>query len=40
MINIEFGSVAEFLLKHGFGPGGRNAHQEMEAWRRSGGRTR
>ena len=40
VINIEYESVAEFLLKHGFGPDGRNAHVEIEAWRKRGGRTR
>lgn len=40
VINIEYGSVAEFLVEHGFGPGGRNAHGEMETWRNGGGRTR
>ena len=24
VINLKYGSVAEFLVEHGFGPGGRN----------------
>jgi len=40
VINLKFGSVAEFLVDHGFGPGGRNARVELEEWRRRGGQTR
>jgi len=40
VINLEYGSVAELLIEHGFGPGGRNARSEMEDWRQGGGTTR
>ncbi len=40
VINIKYGSVAEFLIEHGFGPAGRNAHAELEEWRKGGGKTR
>ena len=40
VINLEYGSVAELLIRHGFGPGGRNALAELTAWRAGGGRTR
>ncbi len=40
VIAIEYDGVAEFLVKHGFGPGGRNANMEMDAWRKRGGKTR
>ena len=40
VIKLRYGSVAELLVEHGFGPGGRNTRTEMEEWRKSGGRTR
>ena len=40
VINIKYGSVAEFLVEHGFGPDGLNARAEMQKWRDGGGRTR
>ena len=40
LINLKYGSVAEFLVEHGYGPDGRNARAEMEEWRNRGGRTR
>jgi hypothetical protein len=40
VILIEYGGVPEFLDKHGFGPGGRNARQELERWRARGGHPR
>ena len=40
VINLEYGSVAELLIRHGFGPGGRNARAELTEWRAGGGRTR
>lgn len=43
-ITLKYGStknaVAEFLLDNGFGPGGRNAHVEIEQWRNKGGTAR
>jgi hypothetical protein len=40
VINLKYNSVAEFLLDHGFGPGGRSARAELDEWRARGGRTR
>lgn len=40
VILLEYGGVAEFLIHHGFGPQGRNAHGELERWRAKGGRHR
>ena len=40
VINLTYGSVAEFLVSEGFGPGQRNAREELEEWKRRGGRTR
>jgi hypothetical protein len=40
VILVKYGSVPEFLVKKGFGPGGRNPRAELERWRRAGGRTR
>ena len=34
VIKVVYGSVAQFLDAHGFGPGGRNANQEGEDFRR------
>ena len=40
VINLKYGSVAEFIVENGYGPGGQNARAEMEEWRRRGGQTR
>lgn len=40
VINVEYGSVAQFLVAHGFGPGGRNARADLNEWRRNGGQVR
>ena len=34
----EYGSVAEFILKHGYGPGGKNDRQSHADWRANGGK--
>lgn len=34
VIAIKYGSIARFLVDHGFGPDGRNAAQEWAALRR------
>jgi hypothetical protein len=34
VMKLEYGSVAQFLDAHGFGPGKRNAHREAEAIKR------
>ena len=40
VINIKYGGVAEFLVEHGFGPGGLNPRVELDAWRERGGQVR
>ena len=30
MIRIEYGTVPEFLVKHGYGPDGKNPRDELE----------
>ncbi len=40
VINIEYGSVADFLVAHGFKPGGRNPRVELDEWREDGGQVR
>jgi hypothetical protein len=30
VIDLEYGSVASFLVEHGFGPDGRNPLEELE----------
>jgi hypothetical protein len=40
VILLEYGGVPEFLQRHGFGPGGRNARRELDAWREQGRRPR
>ena len=40
VILTNYGGVPEFLIAHGFGPGGKNARQELEQWRLGGGRSR
>lgn len=40
VILLEYGGVPEFLSRHRFGPGGRNAKKELEDWRRRGSRPR
>lgn len=40
VIAVDYGGVAELLQRHGYGPGGRNAREELERWRAAGGRVR
>jgi hypothetical protein len=40
VILLEYGGVPKFLKRHGFGPGARNARNELNAWRAAGGRPR
>lgn len=40
VILTNYGGVPEFLVAHGFGPDGKNAREELEAWRLEGGRSR
>lgn len=34
VIAVRYGSVAEFLVDHHFGPGGRNPKRELAEWRK------
>ena len=36
VILVEYGGVPEFLLASGYGPDGKNARHELEAWRIAG----
>lgn len=36
VILTTWGGVPEFMVAHGFGPGGRNAKTTLDAWRASG----
>ena len=40
VISVEYGGVPEFLDHHGYGPGGKNARQEVAEWRAKGKRVR
>lgn len=40
VISVEYGGVPEFLLEHGYGPGGRNPKREVEEWKAAGHRVR
>src|SRR5205085_566199 len=40
VVAIHYGGVAQLLVEHGYGPGGKNARQSLEAWRAAGGRVR
>jgi hypothetical protein len=40
VILTRYGGVPEFLVKHGFGPRGKNPRKELERWRGSGNRPR
>ncbi len=36
VILVEYSGVPEFLAKHGYGPGGKNARQALQEWRDKG----
>ena len=40
VISVEYGGVPEFLVEHGYGPGGKNARREVDRWRAEGGEVR
>ena len=40
VISVEYGGVPEFLNRHGYGPDGKNARQEVAQWRAKGNRVR
>ena len=33
VIKVEYGSVADFLVQHGYGPDGKNPKLEFELWK-------
>ena len=33
VIKMEYGGVAEFIVAHGYGPGGKNPTEELEKFR-------
>lgn len=37
IVKVIYGNVPEFMAEHGFGPGGRNARDELERYQRGGG---
>jgi hypothetical protein len=37
VVKVLYKTVPDFMAEHGFGPGGRNASAELEAFRRGGG---
>jgi hypothetical protein len=37
IVKVEYGDVPTLLLKHGYGPGGKNAKQELEKFQSEGG---
>lgn len=40
VISVEYDAVPEFLDRHGYGPGGKNASEEVAEWRARGKRVR
>jgi len=38
IVKVVYGSVPEMLDHHGFGPGKRNARQELDDYRKQGGK--
>jgi hypothetical protein len=38
VVIVEYGSVPEFIQKHGYGPGGKNPRQTVQEWRQRGGK--
>lgn len=38
VVKMKYGGVAEFIAHHGYGPDGKNAREELAAWRKRGGR--
>lgn len=38
VVKVEYESVPMFLVRHGYGPGGKNAAHELDEFRRRGGK--
>jgi hypothetical protein len=37
IVKVEYGDVPTLLLEHGYGPGGKNAQEELEKFQQQGG---
>jgi hypothetical protein len=37
IVKVEYGDVPTLLLQHGYGPGGKNAKEELEKFQQDGG---
>jgi hypothetical protein len=37
IVKVEYGSVPDLLVKHGYGPGGKNAHEALMNYQKAGG---
>lgn len=37
VVKVEYENVPEFLVKHGYGPGGKNAREALDNFRKNGG---
>jgi hypothetical protein len=38
VVKVNYGSVPNLLIEHGYGPGGKNASKELDAFRKRGGK--
>ena len=37
IVKVEYGSVPDLLMKHGYGPGGKNASEALRRYQQEGG---
>lgn len=37
IVKVEYGSVPDMLIRHGYGPGAKNASEALEKYQQSGG---
>jgi hypothetical protein len=37
IVKVEYGDVPSLLAKHGYGPGGKNAHEALRKYQEQGG---
>jgi hypothetical protein len=37
VLKVVYGNVPNFLIEHGYGPGGKNASEELDKYRKRGG---
>jgi hypothetical protein len=38
VVKVEYGDVPNLLVEHGYGPGGKNASEELDKFRKRGGK--